>query len=377
MRTCVTICLLLCSLMLINHPLDAQPVYKRMADDTRTFHGPEGSVVDPASLSSIAIGLFTPQEGDHPAAGDLYRGAVLAVEQANARGGYCGVPFRLVRRWAKEPWAAGSKEVIRLVYRDKVWVIIGFRGGASHIALQIAAKAYVPVIAPVSSAVSLTSTGVPWIFRLPPDDNMQAQLLVKQGVAAKHLRRVGLVSGTGHDSRAAAGAVEKALAQQAFPLLFHFKVPADVPDYRDIVKRARQFRPDGLILCTGAKPIPRLIKTLAQEGITCPLLLPWVPGVNINELQAVYRGELVMVEPFAMPGQVKRQSGETRYGRFSREFEIRYGRLPGHSAAYAYDAVQMTVLSIKSKGLNRPAIRRSLGSMLPVKEIIVEIDTNL
>jgi ABC-type branched-subunit amino acid transport system substrate-binding protein len=345
---------------------EAQTVYKRMADETRTFHGPEGRVVDPATLDSIDIGLFAPPEADHPAAGDFIRGAELAVEQANAGGGFRGVPFRLVRRWAGQPWAAGSKEVIRLVYQDKVWVIVAFRGGAGHIAQQIAAKAYVPVIAPLSSAVSLTSTGVSWIFRLPPDDNVQAQLMVKQGVVQKKLRRVGLVSAIDHDNRAAARAVEKAMAQQELPLLFHFKVASGLPDYRDVVQRVQQFRPDGLILCFGAKNIPRLIQSLARAGTACPLVLPWVPGVNPEELRAVSGGKLVMVQPFEISKA------------FCKVFLERYGASPGHSAVYAYDAVQMIVHSIKSRGLNRPALRRGLVELSGFKGVggRIEWDNN-
>jgi hypothetical protein len=162
--------------------VQAQAPYKRILDDPRAFNGPVGTVTDPSSLNSIPIGLFAPFNQDDPAALDLYRGVMLAIEQANATGGYQGVDFNLVQRWAGSPWAAGSKEVVRLVYEDRVWAVIAFRDGAGHIAQQIAAKAYVPVIAPLSSASSLTHTGVPWIFRLPPDDQIQARVLVQDGI---------------------------------------------------------------------------------------------------------------------------------------------------------------------------------------------------
>jgi ABC-type branched-subunit amino acid transport system substrate-binding protein len=339
--------------------VDLDP-YKRILDDPRAFNGPEGAVIDPSRLNSIAIGLFAPFNQSDPAAHDLYRGVKLAIEQANAADGYRGVEFSLVQRWAGVPWAAGSKEVIRLVYEDRVWAIITSGDGAGHIAQQIAAKAYVPVIAPLSSASSLTHTGVPWIFRLPPDDRQQASLLVKEGMVNKHLKRVGVVSGTDQNSRAAAGEMEKELNRQNMPPVFHFKVSPGLLDFQEIGKRIRGFHPHVLTLCLQAPVIPILLKALQSNGIVCPVCMPWVPGVEVKKLQAIYHGPIYMVEPFHSRVQVK--AGGI-YQRFSRDFEKRFGVLPTFSAAYAYDAAQMIIFSIRSKGLNRPGIRQGLEEL--------------
>jgi branched-chain amino acid transport system substrate-binding protein len=338
----------------------AQAPYKRMLDNPRAFNGPVGSVIEPSSLNFITIGLFAPFKQGGPAAYDLYRGVKLAIEQANASGGYRGVAFRLVRRWAGAPWTAGSKEVIRLVYEDRVWAIIGSRDGASHIAQQIAAKAYIPVIAPISSVSSLTRTGVPWIFRLPPDDRVQARLLVKDCIVNKDLNRVGLVSGSDQNSRAAAGEMEKELNRQYIAPVFHLKVAPGSLDFQEIGKRIRGFRPGVLTLCLQAPVVPVLLKALQGNGMVCPVCMPWIPGVDVKELSAVYHGPIYMVEPFQPPAQVK--TGGI-YQQFSRDFEKRFGVFPTCSAAYAYDAARMIIISIRSKGLNRPGIRQGLEEL--------------
>jgi len=46
--------------------------------------------------------------------------------------------------------------------------VIALDRPSSHLAEQIAVKAFVPVVA-ISSDRSLTSTNIPWIFRLPED----------------------------------------------------------------------------------------------------------------------------------------------------------------------------------------------------------------
>lgn len=339
----------------------AQVPYKRILDDPRAFNGLEGRVIDPSSLNSIPIGLFAPINQDDAAAHGLYRGAKLAIDQANAAGGYQGVEFSLVRRWAGSPWAAGSKEVVRLVYEDRVWAIIAFRDGAGHIAQQIAAKSYVPVIAPLSSTTSITHTGVPWIFRLPPDDQIQARVLVEDGILNKQLNRVGLVSGTDQNSRAAAAAMGKELNRRNIPAVFHFKVSPDLLDFQAITQRIRSFHPHVLTLCLQAPVIPTLLKALQSNGIVCPACIPWIPGVEIQKLQTIYHGPIYMVEPFQPPARMKTRG---IYQQFNRDFKKRFGVLPTYSAAYAYDAARMIILSIRSKGLNRPGIRQGLEELV-------------
>lgn len=145
----------------------ADEPYKKMLDDPMTFTGTE--TLDGAeNENEYRIGIFAPDDDDHPVGRDLVRGVSLAVEQANAAGGVNGKPLRLVRRWADDPWGAGSKEVIRMVFEDRVWALIGGPdGGTTHVAQQVATKAHLPLVAPVSSDPSLTHTRVPWIFRLP------------------------------------------------------------------------------------------------------------------------------------------------------------------------------------------------------------------
>ncbi|MCP4149433.1 MAG: ABC transporter substrate-binding protein [bacterium] len=329
-----------------------------MRDDSRGFSGPVGEFVEPSSLEAISIGLFAPVQSDDAAAGALYRGALLAIRQANAKGGYRGVNFRLVRRWAGEPWGAGSKEMIRLAYEDRVWGVIGFSGGAGHIALQVAAKAHIPVVAPVSTSTSLTATGVPWIFRLPPGDKLQAQLLLK-GITGNQLntpsslKRVGLVSGSNHSSRAAGKAVEKEINRQEVPLLFHFKME-QLSGCEEIVRRIRLFETDVLILCLRPPFITRLLKGMQRAGMTCPLGIPWTPGVDIAVLKTSYGAHIFSVEPFG--------KGDG-YLAFSRGFEKRFGEAPSFSAAYGYDAASIIIHSIRTKGLNRTAIRAGLEEL--------------
>jgi ABC-type branched-subunit amino acid transport system substrate-binding protein len=337
-----------------------QVPYKRILDNPRHFYGHGGSIINPSSVNSIPIGLFAPFDQENPAAYDLFCGVNLAIEQANLEGGYQGIAFRIVPRWAGSPWGAGSKEVIRLVYEDRVWAIIAFRDGAGHIAQQIAAKSYIPVIAPISSTSSLTHAGVPWIFRLPPDDRVQVEILVKHSIVDNHLNRIGLISGIDQNSHAAAGEMEKELTRNNIPPIFHFNVPSDLLNFMEIARRIKDFNPDGLILCLQASIVPQFLKTLQKTGIDCPVSMPWIPGVDLKKLKVIYQGTICMVEPFLPPAPTQQ---DEFYQQFRRDFKKRFGVFPTYSAAYAYDAARLIIHAIRSHGLNRPGIRQGLEEL--------------
>jgi hypothetical protein len=61
-----------------------------------------------------------------------------------------------------------SSELVKAVYQDHVLGLIALDRNSSHLAEQIAVKSFVPVVA-LSSDRALTTTNIPWIFRLPPE----------------------------------------------------------------------------------------------------------------------------------------------------------------------------------------------------------------
>ena len=66
----------------------------------------------------------------------MLNGAQLAIDQANAGGGYCGKPFKLMLHNDSAIWGASSNEVVKMVYDDKVWAMFGsISGDTTHIAL--------------------------------------------------------------------------------------------------------------------------------------------------------------------------------------------------------------------------------------------------
>jgi hypothetical protein len=85
---------------------------------------------------------------------------------------------------ADKPWGQASTELVNLLYQGNAIGIIAVGRNAAHLAEQLAAKVFVPVIA-ISSDNALTSVNLPWIFRLPPDASLQDAIAIMTAAAEK------------------------------------------------------------------------------------------------------------------------------------------------------------------------------------------------
>lgn len=144
------------------------------------YTGP-GREDPPPEVREVRIGYFGPCDPAHPAAGQMWQAAQAAVAEINCDGGCSGKPIRLQTAWSDDPWGSGSSQLTKLVFRDRVWALIGgIDGSSTHLAEQIALKARLPLLSPVSSDRSGHLTNVPWIFSLTPGDHLIAPVLARE-----------------------------------------------------------------------------------------------------------------------------------------------------------------------------------------------------
>jgi len=330
---------------------DLQKHYPGVLDKPADYTGWEGQTKNPAAFTEIRIGLFAPNDPDDQIGTEMSNAAAMAIEEANAHGGYLGIPFRMVRRWSSDPWGAGSKEMIRLAYEDSVWAVIGSSNGdATHIAEQVVTKARLPLLSPISADPTLTYIGIPWIFRLPPDDQMQAEVIFEEGIQLLSLSRIGIVTSTNHDGRIFAERILRTIETQSDPPLFHFQVSEGDLNLTRLVQRNNDFNPDGIIVRLPKNQIFALLSLLEEKNYKIPIIIPWIPGLQESELREQYSGKILIVSPFSTESNLP-------YGKFANNYKNKFGGEATPCAAYTYDAITLICQSIGKSGLNRARLR--------------------
>jgi hypothetical protein len=131
-----------------------QKPYARVGEGGVTFAGPPAA---DAPAGPLRIGLFGPGAAALAASPEVGR-ALGAL-----KGRYTLVPID-----SQAPWGKASNELVNLIYQGRALGIISAGRNPSHLAEQLAVKAFVPLIA-LSSDRSLTNVNIPWIFRLPAE----------------------------------------------------------------------------------------------------------------------------------------------------------------------------------------------------------------
>lgn len=323
-----------------------------------SYAGPGRDTPDPTGLPEVRIGYFGPSDPSHPLGGDMWTAAQLAVEEANRQGGYRGKPFRLIAGWSDNPWTAGANHVTRMVFVDKVWAVVGgIDGPTTHLAEQVAAKALVPIVSPVSTDRTANSAFVPWMFSCLPGDDQLAPLLADRIVRAKTQDNFVLVSSDEHDSRVFHGQLRAAFRRQKIAPRYEFVALAASDDSTAIAARSMQSKPQAIILLAGPVAGARLVSAFRDAGYRRTILGgPWMGRRLFAERVGSTANGLVFPVLY-VPGE----NGK----KFFDEFRGQAGTEPDYAAAATYDAVSLVVAAIHKAGLNRPRIADALRALSP------------
>jgi hypothetical protein len=88
-------------------------------------------------------------------------------------------------------WGAASTQLVHALFDEHALGIVALDRNESHLAEQLALKSFVPVVA-LSSDKALTSTNVPWIFRLPPETTPAAALRLLEAAVLRSESKRGM-----------------------------------------------------------------------------------------------------------------------------------------------------------------------------------------
>jgi branched-chain amino acid transport system substrate-binding protein len=138
--------------------------YARVGEDGVSFSGPSGVG---SAAGDLRIAVFGPH------ADQIVRsaGMLQALAKLNAR----SKKWSLIGIPSDVQWGKASSELVRAVFDQNVLGVIALDRDSAHLAEQFGVKTFVPIIA-ISSDHALTSTNIPWIFRMPEGTTLEQAL---------------------------------------------------------------------------------------------------------------------------------------------------------------------------------------------------------
>jgi ABC-type branched-subunit amino acid transport system substrate-binding protein len=309
-------------------------------------------------VDEVRIGFIAPLE-NHPDAAlgkRMLNGATLAIDEANATGGYGHKPFRLMLHNDSAIWGASSNEVVKMVYDDKVWAIFGsISGDTTHIALRVALRAEVPIVNSASTDPTIPETLIPWYFTDIQDDRVQSYTLARRIYSEVGLKRVAILRVNDRYGRMGVPMFRNASRRLGHPVVIEQKfMPADT-DFRRQLRVIQDSRVDGIVLWTDQPKAALILKQMQELGMHQRV---FGSHRTIGDELLAEAGSAA--EGFEAVYPYDPSSSSPAWQEFNARYTARFNEPPDHFAALAYDQMQILLRVICEGGLNRASIRDAL-----------------
>jgi len=314
--------------------------YKRFFLEPNEYRGYGRHIPEPEHVDAVKIGFLGPIEAtvsvatggashEEPLGRKMLQGAQLAIEHANARGGYRGskTPYELVIRNDNGLWGASGNEVVHLAYEEKVWAILGTIDGAnSHIAIRVALKAEVPMMNTGDTDPTFIETAIPWVCRNITDDRQMSYLLADYVFGTLELTRVAALRANNRYGRMSIDEFRDAATRLGHPFLVELNYQLGDTDFEPQLERIKALNPEAVITWGDSEESARILAQMRAMGMD-----QWFIG-----------------------------SGDPKHVEFVEQFTARFGEPPETFAAHAYDGMTQVIEAIERAGLNRALIRDEL-----------------
>jgi ABC-type branched-subunit amino acid transport system substrate-binding protein len=336
--------------------------YKQFFVEPLEFLGPGREKPEP-DVDTVKIGIIAPLEMTHESyiGRPMLRGAQMAIDEANASGGYKGKPFKLVTRNDTGLWGASANEIVGFSYEDKVWAVIGTVDGANtHIAIRVALKTEVPVINVADSDPTLVETKIPWIFRNVADDRQMAYTILYYVYKELGYDRVAIFRANNRYGRFGVGEFRAGSVRlgKPSPIEINYEVSYENvnPDFSIQMERLKKVRPQAVVLWADVEAAGYIVKTMREHGLDMPVFAcERVVSPRFLEIAGDAAEGVVATYPYNPDADLPELKA------FNRGYRERFGEEPNTYAAHSYDGTNWVVDAIREAGLNRYRIRDALA----------------
>jgi branched-chain amino acid transport system substrate-binding protein len=331
------------------------------------YTGPGRAIPEPEHVDSVKIGFIGPiqptvsvatggaSHSEEALGIQMLMGTRLALEQANARGGYLkrGIPFELVVSNDNGLWGSSGNEIINQAYKDHVWAILGTIDGAnSHIAIRVALKAEVVMMNTGDTDPTFIETNIPWVMRAISDDRQMGYLLVDYLYRKLDYKRVGLIRSSNRYGRFGTREVRDGSRRLGRPIVIEMAYKVGSSDFSLELQRIKDAGVEAVIHWGNAREGALILNQMRQMGMNQPYY-----GCDrlVSDEFLQLAGPNAEGATMVFPWDPRRD--DPKLQAFREIFRKRFGVEPDTYAAHAYDGMNILIWAIQVAGLNRAKIR--------------------
>jgi branched-chain amino acid transport system substrate-binding protein len=342
------------------------------------YSGAGRDLSEPKNLSEVRFGFFGPIEHNPESVFGLrmLHGAQLAIEEANARGGYGGKPFKLMLHndydnWQAKAvygedrptdptiWGSSSNEAVKMVYDDQDWAIFGsISSESTHIILRVALRAEIPIVNSASTDPTIPETYIPWYFTDLQDDRVQCLTLARRIYTELGLKRVAILRVNSRYGRFGVLKLRDAARRLGHPIVIEQKYTPGDADFSKQLKVIGSSRADAIVLWADEAQAAGILKQMRAAGMKQRVF-----GAYRTLGPQLLADAGAAAEGFEAVFPYDPTRSDAKWTDFNHRFESRFKEKPEQFASLAYDAMNALLDSICKAGLNRARIHDALANI--------------
>jgi len=324
--------------------------------DTLAYNGaaekrPDG---DLSKLNEVAIGFLAPLENNPESIFGIpeLHGAQLAIEEANARGGYHGKPYSLKVHNESALWGASSTELVKMLFNENCWAMLGCVDGQNcHIALRETLKLEVPIVDVGTTDRTVTETRIQWLLHNFPDDRQQGYTLADYVFKKLKLKRIGVIRTQTRYARIGVGEFDDEARRMGRQPILEVKFERGDKDFTHQLRTLQAAKVEGVVIWSEAAEAGLIVKQMRALGMNQPVF-----GASRMAYPRLLEIAGPAAEGMVMTTTLDPTRQDPKWLAFREAYRKRFNEDPIDYAAYAYDGMNILTSAIEKAGLNRGRI---------------------
>ena len=337
-----------------------QKAYKYHFIEPIEFYGAGREKAPPKNLTEVRIGFLGPLEGSPLVSlgKQMLNGSVLAIEQANKRGGYNGIPFKLMVHNDVGLWGAAANEVVKMD-EEKVWAWLGSIDDiVSHVALRATLKMEIMMVNTGDPDPTLTETNIPWVIRVISDDRQSGYTLASYIFEKMNHKRVAVMRTNSRYGRVGVMEYSGVAVRLGHPMMIEERFNNGETDFKMQLNSIKRVSPDAILIWGNAKESALILKQIRELGMNQPVY--GSDRIVSNEFLKIAGKD---AEGIISTCQYNPEADNAKLKEFKSAYINRFGLEPDVFATHAYDGMNLIIQAIEKAGLNRVLIRDILTDL--------------
>jgi ABC-type branched-subunit amino acid transport system substrate-binding protein len=328
--------------------------------DTLAYYGaaerrPDG---DASKLSEVAIGFLAPIENNPESIFGVpeLHGAQLALEEANARGGFHGKPYALKVHNESALWGASSTELVKMLFNENCWAMLGCVDGQNcHIALRESLKLEVPIVDVGTTDRTVTETRIPWLIHNFPDDRQQGYTLADYVFKTLKLKRIAVIRTQTRYARIGVGEFNDEARRMGRQPILEVKFERGDKDFSNEIRMLRNAKLEGVVIWGEAPEAGLIVRQMREMGMKQPVF-----GSSRIAYPDFLQIAGAAAEGAVLTSALDPTRQDPKWLAFRDAYRKRFHEEPVDYSAYAYDGMKILTSAIEKAGLNRGRIMAAL-----------------